>query len=72
MVIPQRGKRSNKKGCRKKKMGLAPNLLRLASSCVRGDEGMGECLFICFPHPHFLRHDWNLNQQPFRSQALLF
>lgn len=63
MVIPQRGKRSNKKGCGK--TGLTPDLLRLALRCVLCGEGTEESLFICFVHPHFLMRYWNLNQQPF-------
>lgn len=63
MVIPQRGKRSNKEG--RGKTDLTPDLLWLALRCVVCGEGMEECLFICFLHPHFLRWKyWNLNQQP--------
>lgn len=63
-MIPQRGKRSNnKKGCGK--TGLTPDLLWLALCCFLCGEGMEECLFICFVHPHFLRHYRNLNWQPF-------
>lgn len=70
---PKKGKRSNKKkkkGCGK--MGLTPDLLWLALSCVLCGEGMEECLFICLLHPQYPHTLMEYEPAPFLVTSLVF